>query len=122
MELKFFPKANAFYNTRDSYWESSAKFEQFLFVGNTEPSGPCSPGYFCTSGAYNSTPTDGVTGNICPAGKYCESGSITGTGCPVGTFSATLGLKNSTECTDCTPGYYCGTTGLTAVSGTCWAG
>ena len=96
--------------------------EYFDFIGNIVESGPCAPGYYCMHGAYNATPVDAVTGDICPAGKYCESGSITGTGCPVGTFSVSLGLKNDTECTDCTPGYYCGSTGLTAVSGTCWAG
>ena len=45
-----------------------------------------------------------------------------GTHCPVGTFSNRQGLQNSSECDACTPGYYCGQTGLTAESGTCWAG
>ena len=86
------------------------------------PSGQCAAGYYCTQGANSSTPTDGVTGNICPAGKYCEIGSITGTGCRKGTFSSLTGLTNATECEDCTGGYYCSTEGLTAVTGTCWAG
>ncbi|XP_077985306.1 uncharacterized protein LOC144439946 [Glandiceps talaboti] len=90
--------------------------------GNIEPNGECSPGYYCTRSAYNSTPSDGTTGNICPAGKYCESGSITGVGCPIGTFSNQLGLQSDSECSDCTPGYYCGQSGLTKESGLCWAG
>ena len=91
-------------------------------IGNTEPSGLCTAGYYCTQGASNSTPTDGVTGNICPAGKYCEIGSIAGAGCLVGTFSNTEGLTTASQCQNCTGGYYCGTVGLTAETGTCWAG
>ena len=94
----------------------------FCYLGNTEPSGLCTAGYYCTQSASNSTPTDGLTGNICPAGKYCETGSIAGAGCPVGTFSDTEGLTAALECQNCTGGYYCGTVGLTAETGTCWAG
>lgn len=95
----------------------------FLFIpGNTQPSGPCEAGFYCTSAAHNATPTDGVTGDICPPGSYCIQGSITGTGCPKGTFSNSTGLKADTECTACTGGFYCINTGLTDVSGTCWAG
>ena len=101
---------------------SSISWRDSLFLGNTVPSGQCAAGYYCTQGANSSTPTDGVTGNICPAGKYCEIGSITGTGCPKGTFSSLTGLTNATECEDCTGGYYCSTEGLTTVTGTCWAG
>ncbi|RUS80923.1 hypothetical protein EGW08_011304, partial [Elysia chlorotica] len=93
-----------------------------LGEGNTSPSGPCTAGHYCTQGAYTSTPTDGMTGDICPAGQFCVEGSITGQGCPVGTFSTRTGLTNSSECELCTPGHYCGITGLTAVSNTCWGG
>ena len=91
-------------------------------LGNTQPTDVCAPGHFCTLSAQSATPTDGVTGNICPAGRYCEAGSITGVGCPRGTFSNTQGLTNSSEYTQCTPGYFCGTTGLTSESGQCVAG
>ena len=93
-----------------------------IVTGNTVPTNVCAAGYFCTLSASTSTPTDVTTGNICPAGRYCEAGSITGVGCPQGTFSNMTGLTNSSECTQCTPGYYCGTTGLTAESGQCSAG
>lgn len=96
--------------------------ESPFFAGNTAPSGLCSPGHFCLQGAYNATPTDSSTGDVCPAGRYCLEGSSVGTHCPVGTFSNRQGLQNSSECDACTPGYYCGQTGLTAESGTCWAG
>ena len=93
-----------------------------IFSGNTEPTDECAAGYYCTQGAYSATPTDGVTGDICPAGGFCPRGSITEQDCPIGTYSQQTGLTNDTECTDCTPGFYCGQTGLTAESGTCWAG
>ena len=95
----------------------------YLFnTGNTEPTAECNDGYYCTLGAYTSTPTDGVTGDICPPGRYCGTGSVTGEPCPIGTFSNIEGLSNETQCEDCTPGFYCGRTGLTTESGTCWAG
>lgn len=47
--------------------------------GSTSPTGPCLAGFFCTSRANESSPTDSVTGNICPQGKYCPEGSSEGT-------------------------------------------
>ena len=61
-------------------------------------------------------------GNICPMGKYCEDGSVTGVDCPAGTFSDRLGLTVGSECDLCTPGSYCATTGLIAVTGDCYVG
>ena len=90
--------------------------------GNTYSYAPCTAGYFCTSGAASSTPTDGVTGNICPAGKYCPQGSIAGEPCPKGTFSNELELMNAGQCQNCTGGYYCDRSGLKAETGECWAG
>ena len=90
--------------------------------GNTAPTALCTAGSYCTQGADNAAPTDGVMGNICPAGRYCEEGSITGTDCPAGTFSNSAGLVAVDGCEDCTPGYYCATTGLTVETGQCYAG
>ncbi|KAI8480901.1 hypothetical protein Bbelb_413740, partial [Branchiostoma belcheri] len=90
--------------------------------GNTEPTDNCTAGYFCTLGAWNSTPTDGNTGDICPEGRFCPSGSVVGAGCPKGTFSNMTGLTEASECRACTPGHYCADTGLTQESGQCWAG
>lgn len=47
-------------------------------AGLTEPNGACYSGYICVLGADNPTPTDGVTGKPCDAGKYCVNGSFTG--------------------------------------------
>ncbi|CAH1797046.1 unnamed protein product, partial [Owenia fusiformis] len=52
--------------------------------GNTEPLQQCSPGHRCILGAETCTPTDGVTGDICPEGLFCPMGSVTGEGCPLG--------------------------------------
>jgi hypothetical protein len=70
--------------------------------GLTAVSGTCSAGYVCMVNATSATPTDGVTGRICPLGNYC----------PAGTTTALV----------CSPGNYCGATGLGAVSGPCNAG
>ena len=44
------------------------------FPGHTTPTGPCAPGYYCVGRSNTSTPTDGVTGDICPQGQYCLEG------------------------------------------------
>ena len=46
--------------------------------------GDCDPGFYCDSGANTSQPTDGVTGNICPAGTYCPMGTSSPLPCPDG--------------------------------------
>lgn len=92
---------------------------------------PCDPGY------YTDTTLNSVC-EICPAGKYCTTGSNPqacpagyycpeGTGhvwqsCPAGTFNPSTGLSNLTECTQCDGGFYCDVTNLTAVAGQCTAG
>lgn len=93
-----------------------------VIEGNTAPTALCSPGYHCTEYANNSTPDDGVTGDICTAGRFCLEGSVTGEDCPLGTFSNREGLTNETSCDDCTPGYFCASTGLTTETGECYAG
>lgn len=93
-----------------------------LLSGNTEPTDFCAAGHYCTLGAETATPVDGITGDICPEGKYCPVGTIVGVDCPKGTFSNLTGLMNETQCEACTPGHHCSQTGLTDVSGTCWAG
>lgn len=49
--------------------------------GLAMPTGPCSPGYFCTGGATAARPSDGETGSVCPPGTYCgEAPGISFTG------------------------------------------
>ncbi|XP_075695378.1 uncharacterized protein LOC142661742 isoform X2 [Rhinoderma darwinii] len=72
--------------------------------GLTEPSGRCLPGFWCIGRAETSNPTDGVTGNVCPAGKFCEDGDISGD-CKAGHFCDI----RSSRCDQmiCPPGFYC---------------
>jgi hypothetical protein len=65
------------------------------------------------------TPTDGLTGNVCPAGSYCPEGTISPIKCPIGTFLNYLGAKTRDECKQCTPGKYCATEGLSLPTGNC---
>ena len=60
----------------------------------------------------------------CPPGSYCPEGTRFDTEflCPNGTYSNNYSLKNVSECTQCTPGYYCGTAGLTEPTGKCREG
>ena len=42
--------------------------------------------------------------------------------CPAGTFNPSTGLSQESQCTNCTGGFYCSVTNLTAESGPCDAG
>ena len=75
--------------------------------GLTEATLNCSEGYFCTLGANKSQPTDGKTGDICPAGAYCLPGSEAPQSCPPGTYSSSEGNTEPSDCINCTAGSYC---------------
>ena len=64
-----------------------------------------SAGYYCPSGAEISTFLQ------CPAGAYCPEGTDIPLLCAPGTFSSTPGLMAATDCTNCTGGFYCPTSG-----------
>ena len=57
-------------------------------------SGECEPGYFCAGNASKSTPDDGITGDICPAGSFCVKGSPKPQACLDGTFMNQTGMSN----------------------------
>ena len=82
----------------------------------------CTAGFYCAGGAQTSTPTDGITGNICPAGSYCPTGSVSPMKCPPGTFLSYTGASDPSQCEVCLPGQYCGTSGLSAPTESCSAG
>ena len=48
--------------------------------------GPCQEGYYCQSEAETATPTDGTTGNECPAGFYCPNATANPIPCDDGKF------------------------------------
>ena len=60
----------------------------------------------------------------CPLGYFCPKGSSSGIAnpCPKGKFGGRMELKNESECTPCTPGFYCDRKGLKKASGPCAAG
>ncbi|KAM9299008.1 uncharacterized protein PAF06_016002 [Gastrophryne carolinensis] len=72
--------------------------------GMLEPSGRCQPGYWCMGRAEISNPTDGVTGNLCPVGKFCASGDLTGD-CLAGYFCDVQSQRADQSV--CPPGFYC---------------
>jgi len=50
---------------------------------------------------------------LCPLGFYCDGGTSIA-GCMVGTYGSAEGLTNSGRCTNCLPGKFSPTYGLTA--------
>ena len=67
-------------------------------------------------------PTDGVTGDECPAGTFCEAGSFTPEYCEIGTYSGAAGATSDAACTNCDAGFKCHKRGLTAPVTNCPAG
>ena len=59
----------------------------------------------CIAGAINSDQSDGELGQICPIGYHCPEGQKIP--CDSGTYGASTGLKDLTECSACPPGYDC---------------
>ena len=59
----------------------------------SEPEYDCEAGYFCTSGASQARPTDGITGDVCPNGTYCPRGIGAPINCPMGTFLNSTGNR-----------------------------
>ncbi|XP_043532727.1 zonadhesin isoform X4 [Chiloscyllium plagiosum] len=90
--------------------------------GLIKPSGFCLTGFYCFRGAMYPNPTDGITGDICPMGKFCEAGSVAGVDCPIGHYSNKTGLTSPSDCTPCDPGFHCSRPGLTAPQGPCARG
>ena len=80
------------------------------------------PGYYCTLESNSSTPTDGMTGNICPVGHYCTIGSNTPAPCDLGTYLDVTQQDDASDCKLCTPGQYCAGAGLDWPTGNCSAG
>lgn len=52
--------------------------------GLTNWTGDCSEGFYCTVNSTTDTPLDGITGDECPPGSYCPTGSPAPVPCPDG--------------------------------------
>lgn len=89
---------------------------------NSNVTALCSPGYFCAKGAWRSKPDDGITGDICPRGRYCPRGTQIPFTCKRGTFSNSTGNYKESQCRNCTAGSYCEVPGLSSTSGLCLPG
>ena len=106
---------------KGSYCESASATPKACAPGTyanetgRESCDPCPARYSCAS--------ETITPAICQAGAYCppETNSTLPL-CIPGTFSNMMGLSSVDECALCTPGKYCATFGLTAVSGNVQAG
>ncbi|KAF8823043.1 hypothetical protein IE077_001112, partial [Cardiosporidium cionae] len=81
--------------------------------GLINPSGLCSKGYYCKEKASSPTPMDGATGNLCPIGHFCTSGTVSPIGCPIGTYS---NKEGAFSCLPCIPGYFCGGNSITPIA------
>jgi len=91
--------------------------------GMTAPSGPCSPGFFCTGGAILPTPPLAASyGGPCPLGHWCPEGTSVPSPCPAGQYLPTMRESASDACLDCPPGFACNQSGLGAPSSSCSAG
>ncbi|XP_030258688.1 zonadhesin isoform X7 [Sparus aurata] len=87
-----------------------------------EPSGPCSPGYFCSLGSSEASPFSQPYGDVCPMGHFCPQGSGSPRSCPVGSFLPEPGASSPSHCHPCPPGKYCLTAGGSQPTGLCSAG
>ena len=91
-------------------------------AGLDDPAGKCTAGYYCKLKAKLSTPTDVITGNICPVGFYCPEGSTDPVPCDPGYYQDSTQATNSSACKLCTRGKYCKGTGLAGPVGPCAPG
>ncbi|GMF22634.1 unnamed protein product [Phytophthora lilii] len=121
----------------------------FSLAGALEPTGVCSPGFYCPARSTSRTQvpcparyylnrTLGqseedcalcVSGSYCPigtaypiacpAGYYCRTGISSPEPCPIGTYANATGLRTVDDCLACPPGMYCDATALTVPRGLC---
>ncbi|CAN0545360.1 unnamed protein product, partial [Ectocarpus sp. 8 AP-2014] len=59
---------------------------------------------------------------VCPEGFYCPAGVSTPEACIVGTYNPSTQKRAVEDCTACSEGYYCETTGLVEPTGPCHSG
>ncbi|EDO27560.1 predicted protein, partial [Nematostella vectensis] len=76
-------------------------------VGLKYWTGVCRAGHYCKGGSTTPTPDDGVTGNVCPIGKHCPTGSSEPKDCAPGTFRQNTKLRKEQDCWPCKGGKYC---------------
>lgn len=77
----------------------------------------CEAGFYCPISGMNETSTF-----PCPAGSYCEPGSVNPRQCPKGTYNPVQAQINASSCVLCDGGHYCLTEGLEHPTALCEAG
>lgn len=98
------------------YSRASGHMYFYFISGLIAVVGQCLPSYYCPVGSKSATEV------ICTAGYYCPLGTETPSPCPAGRYSDVQGLSMESQCSNCTEGYYCETTGMTNVTGPCKEG
>jgi hypothetical protein len=105
-----------------------------LGLKNSSSCTPCTEGYFCKypgwtnetalcqEGFYCPKFSTSPQQIQCPSGSYCPTGSHLPKLCPRGTFSNKTELWLESQCTNCTPGYFCDSEGKSSPTGKCKAG
>jgi hypothetical protein len=75
-------------------------------TGNTDPTGLCEAGCYCTGAAEVSTPAnDSSYGGNCEQGYFCPEGSPNPVECTPGHYCAIAYLNDTSG--ECDAGYYC---------------
>ena len=82
-----------------------------ITIGLPTPTGLCQAGFYCTLQASSRAPTDYITRNVCPAGAYCDEGTV-----------EMRGNTRPEDCLSCEEGKFCDGWGLKYPLGKCSAG
>ncbi|RUS80925.1 hypothetical protein EGW08_011306, partial [Elysia chlorotica] len=90
--------------------------------GLSAPNGSCLAGYYCSNASEEASPVAKSYGDECPGGYFCPDHSYQPTACPQGTYQPYLRRVSNSDCLQCDPGFYCNSTGDTAVAGPCEEG
>ena len=91
--------------------------------GLQEEYGECDAGFYCSQGAWTPRPDeDSGTGGLCTAGHYCPAGVSAPRPCDDGTYLASPGMKEASDCLACPAGSYCAGEGLETPTDRCEAG
>lgn len=72
-------------------------------AGNSNPDGPCDPGYYCPGGQDISNSPD----LNCTLGHYCVEQSMAPVRCPAGSYQDEVAQSS---CKSCPQGFYCDST------------
>ena len=109
---EFHPQAHIFFNLLTL--TCCAKLDIYFFIVYI-------PGYYCDNSI---EPIGDLTNYTCPLGHYCPGLTEYDNQypCPSGTFNNRTGMVNSSDCQQCTPGYYCRDSGLPQPQGLCFPG